>query len=91
MFIGEDDKLLNDNSPTDINAFAFLYNLQQPTRKIDSRDYFELLKVLQIKKEQIINSNAKTWTGKNSPETTTKNKKKTSRQEITETKAFGVS
>ena len=47
--IGEDEKLLIDNSPTDINAFAFLYNLQQPTKKIDSPDYFELLKVLQIK------------------------------------------
>ena len=44
--IGEDEKLLIDNSPTDINAFAFLYNLQQPTKKIDSPDYFELLKVL---------------------------------------------
>ena len=47
--IGEDENLLIDNSPTDINAFAFLYNLQQPTKKIDSPDYFELLKVLQIK------------------------------------------
>ena len=46
FFIGEDDI---DNSPTDINAFAFLYNLQQPTKKIDSTDCFELLKVLQIK------------------------------------------
>ena len=52
--IGEDENLLIDNSPTDINAFAFLYNLQQPTKKIDSPDYFELLKVLQIKEEQVM-------------------------------------
>ena len=73
--IGEDEKLLIDNSPTDINAFAFLYNLQQPTKKIDSPDYFEFLKVLQIKEEQVINSNAKTSIRKNSPETATKRKK----------------
>ena len=69
---GEDKNLLNDKSPTDINAFAFLYNLQQPTKKIDSPDYFELLKVLQIKEEQVINSNAKTAIKKNSAETATK-------------------
>ena len=73
--IGEDEKLLIDNSPTDINAFAFLYNLQLPTKKIDSPDYFELLKVLQLKEEQVINSNAKTSIRKNSPETATKRKK----------------
>ena len=32
VLLGEDEKLLIDNSPTDINAFAFLYNLQQPTK-----------------------------------------------------------
>ena len=73
--IGEDEKLLIDNSPTDINAFAFLYILQQPTKKIDSPDYFELLKVLQIKEEQIIKSIAKTSIRKKSPETATKRKK----------------
>ena len=75
VLIGEDEKLLIDNSPTDINAFTFLYNLQQPTKKIDSPDYFELLKVLQIKEEQVINSNAKTSIRKSSPETATKRKK----------------
>ena len=74
MLIGEDEKLLIDNSPTDINAFAFLYNLQQPTKKIDSPDYFEFLKVLQIQEEQLINSYAKTSIRKNSPETATKRK-----------------
>ena len=49
VFIGENEKLLFDNRPTDINAFAFLYKLQQPTKKIDTPNYFELLKVLQIK------------------------------------------
>ena len=72
--IGEDEKLLIDNSPADINAFAFLSNLQRPTKKIDSPDYFELLKVLQTKEEQVINSNAKTSIRKNSPETATKRK-----------------
>ena len=75
MLIGEDEKLFIDNSPTDINAFAFLYNLQQPTKKIDSPDYFELLKVLQIKEEQVITSNAKTSIRKSSPKTATKRKK----------------
>ena len=72
LSIGEGEKLLIDNSPTDINAFAFLYNLQQPTKKIDSPDYFEFLKVLQIKEEEVINSNAKTSIRKNSQETATK-------------------
>ena len=89
VFIGEVDKLLIDNSPTDITAFVFLYNLQQPTRKIDSPDYFELLKVLQIKKEPVINSNAKNFDLENFSRN--HNKKKKSRQEITETKAFEVS
>ena len=60
VLIGEDEKLLIYNSPNDINAFAFVYNLQQPTKKIESPVYFDLLKVLQIKKEQEINSNANT-------------------------------
>ena len=42
-FIGEDEKLLTDNGPTEINAFTFLYNLQQPTKRIDSPSYFEFL------------------------------------------------
>ena len=75
VLIGEDEKLLIDNSPTDIKAFAFLYNLKQPTKKIHSPDYFELLKVLQIKEEQVINSNAKTLIRKNSTETATRAKK----------------
>ena len=73
-FIGKDEKLLIDNSPTDINAFAFLYNLQQPTKKIDSPDFFELLIVLQIKEGQVFNSNATTLIRKISPETATKKK-----------------
>ena len=64
VLIGEDEKLLIDNSPTDKNAFAFLYNLQQPTKKNDSLDYFELLKVLQIKEEQIITAMLKLRSGK---------------------------
>ena len=75
MLIGEDEKLVIDSSPTGIKAFAFLYNLQQPTKRIDSLDYFELLKVLQVKEEQVNNSNAKTSIRKNSQETATKRKK----------------
>ena len=75
VLIGEGENLLIDNSPTDINAFTFLYNLQQPTKKIDTPDYFELLKVLQIKEEQVVNSNAKTSIRKSSPESATKRKK----------------
>ena len=59
LFIGEDGKLPIDNSPTDINTFVFLYNLQQRTMKNDSPDHFEFLKLLQIKEEKVINSNAK--------------------------------
>ena len=86
--IGEDEKLLIDSSPTDINAFAFLYNLQQPTKKIDGPDYFELLKVLQIKEEQVINSNAKTSIRKNSPETATKRKKSSKDQRNKNVQSF---
>ena len=39
VLIGEDEKLVIENSPTDINAFAFLYNLHQPTNKIDSPNF----------------------------------------------------
>ena len=37
VFIGEDEKLLIDNSPTDIKASSFLYNLLQPTKNWQSR------------------------------------------------------
>ena len=74
VLIAEDEKLLIDNSPNEINAFAFVYNVQQPTKKIESPVYFDLLKVLQIKKEQEINSNANTSIRKNSTKTATKKK-----------------
>ena len=53
VLIGEYEKLLIDNSPTDINAFAFLYNLQQPTKKNDSPDYFELTAMLKLRSGKV--------------------------------------
>ena len=41
------------------NVPIFLYDLQQPTKKLSNPDYFKILEVLNIKEDLVINSNAK--------------------------------
>ena len=48
-----------DGTVTGINVPIFLYDLQQPTKKINNPDYFKILEVLKTKEDLVINSNAK--------------------------------
>ena len=42
--IGEENQLIYiDNTPTDVQVSSFLYNLQQPTKKIDQEVYSRIL------------------------------------------------
>ena len=44
---------------TGLNIPIFLYDLQQPTKKLTNPDYFKILEALNIKEDLVINSNAK--------------------------------
>ena len=58
--IGEESKLLYINQePTSAQVSKFLYNLQQPTKKIDQTEYSQILSVLPIEPELVTNTYAK--------------------------------
>ena len=48
-----------DNIPTDVQVSSFLYNLQQPTKKIDQELYSRILLVLRLEPDLVSNFNAK--------------------------------
>ena len=53
------ENLIVDGTATGINVPTFLYDLQQPTKKLSNPDYIKVLEVLNLKKDLAINSNAK--------------------------------
>ena len=58
--IGEESKLLYINQePTSVQVSQFLYDLQQPTKKIDQSEYSQILAVLPIEPELVANFYAK--------------------------------
>ena len=59
VVIDENENFIVDGAETGINVPIFLYDLQQPTKKINNPDYFKILEALNIKEDLVINSNAK--------------------------------
>ena len=58
--IGEESQLIYiDNKPTDVQAASFLYDLQQPTKKIDQEAYSRILLVLRLEPDLVSNTYAK--------------------------------
>ena len=58
--IREESKLLYINQePTSVQVSKFLYDLQQPNKKIDQSEYFQILAVLPIEPELFANFHAK--------------------------------
>ena len=59
VVIGKNENFIVDGTATGINVPTFLYDLQQPTKKINNPDYFKILEALNIKEDLVINGNAK--------------------------------
>ena len=59
VVIDEKENFIVVRTATGINVPIFLYNLQQPTKKINNPDYFKILEALNITEDLVINSNAK--------------------------------
>ena len=58
--IGEESQLIYiDNETTDVQVSSFLYNLQQPTKKIDQEAYSRILLVLRLESDLVSNTYAK--------------------------------
>ena len=58
--IGEESQLIYiDNKPTDVQVSSFLYDLQQPTKKIDQEAYSRILLVLRLEPDLVSNTYAK--------------------------------
>ena len=76
VVIDEKENFIVDGTATGINVSIFLYDLQQPTKKIDNPDYFKILEALNIKEDLVINSNAKIAIRKRTQRVTKQKKKK---------------
>ena len=57
--IDENENFIVEGTATGINVPIFLYDLQQPSKKLSNPDYFKILEVLNIKEDLVINRNAK--------------------------------
>ena len=58
--IGEESELIYiDNKSTDVQVSSFLYDLQQPTKKIDQEAYSRILLVLRLEPDLVSNTYAK--------------------------------
>ena len=59
VVINENENFIVNGTATGINVPIFLYDLQQPTKKLSNPDYFKILENLSIKEDLVINRNAK--------------------------------
>ena len=75
VIIDENENFIVDGTATGINVPIFLYDLQQPTKKLSNPDYFKILEALNIKEDLVINSNAKTAIRKRTQRVTKQKKK----------------
>ena len=75
--IDENENFIVDGTATGVNDPIFLYNLQQPLKKLSNPDYFKILGVLDIKENLVINRNAKIAIRKRTKRTVKPKKKKT--------------
>ena len=58
--IGEESQLIYiDNKPTDLQVSSFLYDLQQPIKKIDQEAYSKIFLVLRLEPDLVSNTYAK--------------------------------
>ena len=56
---GEENKLLYINQdPTSVQVSKFLYDIQQPTKKIDQSEYFRIFAVFPIETQLVANTYA---------------------------------
>ena len=76
VVIDENEDFIVDGAATGINVPIFLYDLQQPTKKINNLDYFKILEALNIKEDLVINRNAKIAIRKRTHRVTKQKKKK---------------
>ena len=76
VVIDENKNFIVDGAATGKNVPIFLYDLQQPTKKINNPDYFKILEALNIKEDLVINSNAKIAIRKRTHRVTKQRKKK---------------
>ena len=87
VVIDENENIIVDGTATGINVPIFLYDLQQPTKKLSNPDYFKTLEVLNIKEDLVINRNAKIAIRKRTQRTDKpKKKRKLFRQKESSTK-----
>ena len=75
VVIDENENFIVDGTATGINVPIFLYDVQQPTKKLSNPDYFKILEVLNIKEDLVINRNDKIVIRKRT-QRTAKSKKK---------------
>ena len=59
VVIDENENFIVDGTATGINVPIFLYDWQQPTKKLSNTDCVKILEVLNIKEDLVINRNAK--------------------------------
>ena len=76
VVIGENENFIVEGAATGINVPTFLYDLQQLTKKLSNPDYFKFPDALNIKKDLVINSNAKIAILKRTEKVTKQKKKK---------------
>ena len=76
VFIDNNQTLNLDGTPTSVSVVSFLYNLQQPTKKLSNSDYYKLLEALKLTGEEVINSNAKAAIRKNYPKPVSRPRRK---------------
>lgn len=60
--VNEQQRFMLDGQPTGVSVAEFLYNTQQPTKKLTS-DYPKILSALNIGQHLVINTNAKRYLG----------------------------
>ena len=76
--IDGNENFIVDGTATGINVPIILYDLQQPTKKMNNPVYFKILEALNIKEDLVINCNAKIAIRKRTQSVTKqKTKKKT--------------
>ena len=78
VVIDKNENFIIDGTATRMNVPIFLFDLQQPTKKLSNPDNFKILEALKIKEDLVINSIAKIAIRKRTQRVTKqKNKKKT--------------
>ena len=74
--IDENENFIVDGTATGKSVPIFIYDLQQPIKKINHPDYFKILEALNIKEDLVINTNAKIAIRKRTHRVTKQKKKK---------------